>query len=128
MSDTVAKYALLLTAISRKGTCSHGVFLGPLLGNLIEPSSVGFVQMGSLRNEWIIWIRICQKRAYGKQNFGNSERRAPVVLQDVQTDASVFIDVRMIHSSGELQLGLKFQIISVDQCAQNTRNTQQSPA
>ena len=37
--------------------------------------------------------------------FRNSERRAPLVTEDVQADATVGIDVRVVDAGGEVDLG-----------------------
>ena len=37
--------------------------------------------------------------------FGNGESRAPLVSQNVQTDAAVRVDVGVVDASGEVDLG-----------------------
>lgn len=37
--------------------------------------------------------------------FGNGQRRAPLVTQDVQADATVRVDVRVVDAGCEVDLG-----------------------
>lgn len=37
--------------------------------------------------------------------FGNGQRRAPLVTQDVQADATVGVNVRVVDASCEVDLG-----------------------
>ena len=40
---------------------SLGVLFSPFLGCRLKFGPIGFVYLGNLRDEWIIWISICQK-------------------------------------------------------------------
>jgi hypothetical protein len=54
------------------------------------PAAVGAVELGNLRHEGIIRVRVREEGANGKEDLGDGQRGAPLVLQDVQTDACVF--------------------------------------
>ena len=51
------------------------------------------------------WIGIGKQGRKREKNFRYRERRAPLILQDIQADTSVCVDVRMINARGELELG-----------------------
>jgi hypothetical protein len=44
--------------------------------------------MGDFWHQWVIRVRICQQRADGKENFRDRQRRGPLILEDVQADAT----------------------------------------
>ena len=50
-------------------------------------------------------VGICEQRRQGQQNFRDGKRWAPLVLQDVQADASIRVYVGMINPCCELELG-----------------------
>ena len=61
--------------------------------------------MGDLRHQGVIRIGISKETADAQEHFVHSQSRTPLVLQDVQTDGSIGIDVGMVDSSGEGDLG-----------------------
>lgn len=52
-------------------------------------------------------VAVCQKRTNRQQDLWNSQSRAPVVLQDIQTDDSLTVDVAVINSGAESNLELQ---------------------
>lgn len=72
---------------------SLSVFSRPFSSLSFVSCSVGFVKIGNVGNKWIVRIRIGQKWANRKKNFGNGERRRPLILQNIETNASVWIAV-----------------------------------
>lgn len=60
--------------------------------------------MSNLRDKRIIRIRISQHRADRKENLRNGQGRRPLVLQDIQTDASVRVDIWVVDLGGETDL------------------------
>jgi len=52
----------------------------------------------NLRHKRIIGVRVRQHRTDRKQNFGNSQSGAPLVTENVEADAAVAVDVRVIDS------------------------------
>ena len=50
------------------------------------------------------WVRIVQQRANRQQHFRNREGRAPLVLQNVQTNTAIAVDIGMINFCGEVNL------------------------
>jgi hypothetical protein len=41
---------------------------------------------------------------FDKHTFGDGQRRAPLIPQDVETDAAVRVDVRVVDAGGEVDL------------------------
>jgi len=69
------------------------------------PGSIGLEQLGNIRHQWIIGIRIGQQGADGEQHLADGERGAPLILEDVETNTAVGIDVAVVNSRGEVDLG-----------------------
>jgi len=61
--------------------------------------------MRNLRHQWIIRIRICQHRADREQDFGDGERRRPLVTEDVQADAAIGVNVGVVYAGLEVDFG-----------------------
>jgi len=68
---------------------SHGIFLGPGSGCFFVTGSLVLVDVSNLRDERIVWVRVSEKRADGKENLGYGQGRAPLLLEDVEADAAV---------------------------------------
>lgn len=84
----------------------------PFPGRGIVPAAVGAVKLGDLRHEGIIRIRICEQGADRKENLGDSQGWAPLIFEDVQTDASVGVDVAVIDTRREINFGRLEWVIS----------------
>ena len=66
---------------------------------------VCFKYSGDFWHERVVRIGITQEWADGEQYFGDGERRRPLRPEDVQADAAVGIDVRVVDPRGEGHLG-----------------------
>ena len=58
----------------------------------------------SVNYQLLTRVAVCQKRTNRQQNLWNSQSRAPVVFQDIQTDDSLTVDVAVINSGTESNL------------------------
>lgn len=73
-----------------------GVSLGPLSSYSVMLCSVGQVLSSYASHQRIRWIAVCQQRTDGKQDLGDGQSRAPVILQDIQADHTLTVDVAVI--------------------------------
>lgn len=73
-----------------------GVHLRPLTGLRVVGSAVVTVQRGDLRYQRIVRIRVGQKAQDAQEYLRDRQRRAPVVLENVQADAARCVDVGMV--------------------------------
>ena len=85
----------------RNLTC---VFDGPVLRDLVMFLLVLFVQRSYLWNHRVISVRVCEESADGLQNFRDRQRRAPVILKNVQTNITFIVNIAVVD------LGLKFNL------------------
>jgi hypothetical protein len=53
-------------------------------------------------NKRIIWVGISQKWTNWKEHLGDSESGAPLVLENIQANATVWIDVRVVDSGSKV--------------------------
>jgi len=60
--------------------------------------------MGDLRNQRVVGIGVGQHGAYGQEHFGDGQSRTPLVSENVETDASVGVDVGVVDAGGEVDL------------------------
>jgi len=98
---------ILLLPSTQRGIClilTHCIFLGPRAGGGLVFRSVGLVHVCNLRYQRIIRVRVCQKRANGKQDLRNSKSRAPLLFEDVEANAAIAVDVRMKYLCSERNL------------------------
>ena len=61
-----------------------------------------------VRDFWyqrVFWVGVSKKRTDGKQYFADRQRWAPLVLEDVQADGAVGVDVGVVDSRDEVELG-----------------------
>lgn len=84
---------------------SDSVLASPLTSRRFVPRAVGLVDVGNLGHERVVWVGVCEHGADRKQDFRDGEGRAPLVPQNVQTDAAVRVDVGVIDAGGEVNLG-----------------------
>lgn len=101
-----------------------GILPRPLTGRRLVPGAVGLVYMGDLGDERVVRVRVRQHRADRQQHFvtsawlgpdlaaeriehtfGHCQRRAPLVSENVEADAAVGVDVGVVDSGGEVDLG-----------------------
>jgi len=82
--------------------CLDGVLAGPFPSGRLVPGPVGLVHVRNLRHKGIIGVRVRQHGADRKENFGNSQSRAPLVSKNIETDATIAVDIRVVDSSREV--------------------------
>lgn len=56
-------------------------------------------------------VRVSQKGTDGEKHFGNGEGRAPLVFQNIETDAAIGVDVGVEDLRCELHLGWLERVI-----------------
>jgi len=69
------------------------------------PGSVGFEQLGNIRNKRIIGVGIGEEGANTEQNLGYGKGWAPLVLKNIEANSPIGVDVTMINARGEMHLG-----------------------
>lgn len=69
----------------------------PSPGGGLVPESVGLAHVCDLRDERVVRVGVGEQRADGEQHLGHRQRRAPLILEDVQADVAVAVDVRVEH-------------------------------
>lgn len=83
----------------------HGVFPGPLLGELGVPVPVGLVDPGDLGDQRVVRIGVAEEGTDGKEDFTDGEGWGPLGSQDVQADGTVGVDVGVVDLCCEGNLG-----------------------
>lgn len=91
--------------ITLNATTLHGVLRSPLPSCTVVPGPVRFQKLGNIGDQRIIGIGISQERTNGEQDLTNSQSRTPLVLEDIQANSSIGIDVTVVDSRGEVDLG-----------------------
>ena len=94
------------------GRRSHGVLAGPLTGGSLVLGAVALVDVGDVGDEGVVGVGIGQERGDGEQDLADGKGRAPLVLEDVQADATVGVDVGVVDFSDELHLGRLERVIA----------------
>lgn len=69
------------------------------------PGSVGFEQLGNIRDKRIIGIGIGEEGANTEQHLRYSKGWAPLVLENIEANSPIGVDVTMINARGEMHLG-----------------------
>ena len=81
---------------------SHSVLAGPLSGGGLVLGSVSLVDVSDLGHEGVVRVGVRQQGADGEEHLGDGERGGPLVLEDVQADATVRVDVWVVDSRGKV--------------------------
>ena len=76
---------------------AHGVLVRPSPCRGLIPEAVGLAHVRDLRHQRVVRVWVRQQRADGEQHLGDGQRRAPLILEDVQADVAVAVDVRVEH-------------------------------
>ena len=84
---------------------SHGVLAGPLAGSGLVLGAVTLVDVSNLGHQRIIWVGVSQQGADGEEDLGDGECGRPLVLKDIQADGAVRVDIGVVDSSCEVNLG-----------------------
>ena len=87
------------------GSCSHSVLSSPFSGSGLVFYLVGLVDVGNLWNQRIIWVGIAQQGTDGEENLRDSECWRPLFLQDIKANGSIGVDIWVVDSCGEVDLG-----------------------
>jgi len=74
---------------------SHGILLCPATGSGLVLGPISLVHVSYLWYKWIIGIWVSQQRANREQHLGDGKSGAPLFFEDIKTDASVAVDVRV---------------------------------
>ena len=91
---------------------SHRVLLSPFPRQLIVPVTIGLINSGNLGNERVVGIRVAQQGANRQQDFRNSERWTPLRSENIQANAAIRVDIRVIDAGRECNLGRFEGVIS----------------
>ena len=91
---------------------SHSVPAGPFSGGGLVLGSIGLVDVSDFRHEGIVRVGVGQEGADGEQHLRDGQCGRPLVLQDVQADATIRIDVRVVNSRGKVALGRLEGVVS----------------
>ncbi len=57
-------------------------------------------------------VGVCEQRADRQEHFADCERRAPLVLQDVQADLAIAVDVAVVDARAEDHLKIASQEVT----------------
>jgi len=74
----------------------HRILARPLPGGLLVPGPVSLVDVGDLRDERVVRVRVAEQGADGEEHLGERQRGRPLLLQDVQAYGSLGVDVRVV--------------------------------
>jgi len=66
--------------------------------------SVGFEEFGNLRHQWVIWIRLVEQAANRKEYLADGQGGTPIVLQNVQANATLSVHIAMIDFGDKTDL------------------------
>lgn len=80
------------------------IFTSPLAGCSLVSRAIRLVDMCNLGNQGVVGVGIGQHGADRKQDFRDGQSWAPLVSQDVQADAAVRVDVRVVDAGSEVDL------------------------
>ena len=67
--------------------------------------AVAFQELRNVGDKWVIGVGISQQGTDGKQDLANRQSRTPLIFENIQTDASVRVDVTVIDTGSEMDLG-----------------------
>jgi len=81
---------------------SLSIFFSPFFGCGLKFGAIAFVKLSNLGNEGIIGVGIGKQRGDREKHLRNGEGGWPLILEDVKTNRSVSIDVRVIDLSDEV--------------------------
>lgn len=112
---------------STRSPALNSILASPLPGCRLVAWSVGLVNVGNLGNERVVRVRVRQHGADGQQNcnpcqpqaisvclqprasrkltFADGQSRAPLVTQDIQANTTVRVDIWVIDTGREVDLG-----------------------
>jgi hypothetical protein len=62
---------------------------------------VGLEDLGNFWYQRIIGVGVVEQRTNREENFLNSEGRAPLIFQNIQTNSARIVDVAVVDACGE---------------------------
>ena len=77
---------------------------------LVMYGAVCLEQVRNLGHQGVVGVRVGEQRGDGKKHLRNGERRAPVVLEDIEADAAARVDLQQARASIDDQGRTKFKI------------------
>jgi hypothetical protein len=83
---------------------SHGVLAGPLTGGGLVLRAVALVNVSDVGHERVVGVGISQQGADGEQHLGDGECGGPLILKDVQANATIAVDIGVVNFGDELNL------------------------
>jgi len=105
------------------GSCSHSVLSSPFSGSGLVLWLVGLVDVGNLWNQRIIWVGIGQQGTDGEENLGDGECWRPLFLQDIKANRSIGVNIWVVDSCGEVDLGWFEWVVSWEVDVQEVNTT-----
>ena len=101
---------------------SHSIFACPLSGSCFVLRLVSFVDVSNLGHKRIIRVGISEQATDTEKHLWNSECGWPLILEDIQANATVWVDVWVIDSGSKVALGWLEWVVSweVDVQEENT--------
>jgi hypothetical protein len=107
---------------------SRAILLRPFACSLVVLGPVVPVELCDFRDQGVVRVWVVQQGANGKENFGNSESRAPLVLQNVEANSTRVVDVAVIDSRSEGNFGWLERIVGCENKKQkDQRENQDTP-
>ena len=76
------------------------------------PSPISLQKLSDIRYQWIIGIWVSKQGTDRQQNLADRQGRTPLILEDIKTDTTIGINVTMIDTSSEVDLGWFEWIVS----------------
>ena len=83
MSSQLLCHSVDLLPLLRRSGGLCGILLHPFTSSCVVLGPVLEVDLGNLGHQRVIGVWICEKRRDGKQDLGDGQSRAPLILQNV---------------------------------------------
>ena len=80
---------------------THSIHIRPLPSSILISPAILSVLFGNIGHQGVIRVGFRQHGQNGQERLGNSKRRRPSRLQNINTDEAVCIDIRVINLRGE---------------------------
>ena len=84
---------------------SHSILAGPLTSTGFILCPIGLVDVSNFWHQGIIWVWVGQQRTDGQQHLRDCQSWGPLIFQNIQADGTVGVNVWVVDSSGEVDLG-----------------------
>lgn len=100
-----------LVGLAAKVSVVHGEATRPLLGVADGLHLVDFPQFGDVVGERVVGIRCAEQRLNRQQHGADLQRRAPLVLENVEADAPQPVNVWVIDTCDEAHLRRRHRVV-----------------